>query len=118
LEDNAAPFSSLESITVILFAIYQSKEISACNVANLLLCKDNGRLSSVITDAEARNDVSLLVVWLFSELQFFGLLCALFSMGALTSRQHAGVEEVDIVSNHAYKYPPRSGMSNGYCRVE
>ncbi|KAK7868651.1 hypothetical protein R5R35_006949 [Gryllus longicercus] len=30
-------------------------------------------------------------------------------MGALTSRQHAGVEEVDIVSNHAYKYPPRSG---------
>jgi hypothetical protein len=43
-----------------------------------------------------------------------GLLCALFSMGALTSRQHAGVEEVDIVSNHAYKYPPRSGMSKGY----
>jgi len=33
-----------------------------------------------------------------------------FSMGALTSRQHAGVEEVDIVSNHAYKYPPRSGI--------
>ncbi|PNF24909.1 RING finger protein 157 [Cryptotermes secundus] len=30
-------------------------------------------------------------------------------MGALTSRQHAGIEEVDIVSNHAYKYPPRSG---------
>nr|CAD7202166.1 unnamed protein product [Timema douglasi] len=30
-------------------------------------------------------------------------------MGALTSRQNAGVEEVDIVSNHAYKYPPRSG---------
>ncbi|XP_063225764.1 E3 ubiquitin-protein ligase MGRN1 isoform X2 [Bacillus rossius redtenbacheri] len=30
-------------------------------------------------------------------------------MGALTSRQHVGVEEVDIVSNHAYKYPPRSG---------
>ncbi|XP_049858014.1 probable E3 ubiquitin-protein ligase MGRN1 isoform X1 [Schistocerca gregaria] len=30
-------------------------------------------------------------------------------MGAFTSRQHAGVEEVDIVSNHAYKYPPRSG---------
>ncbi|XP_046399678.1 E3 ubiquitin ligase Rnf157 isoform X2 [Ischnura elegans] len=30
-------------------------------------------------------------------------------MGAFTSRQNAGVEEVDIVSNHAYKYPPRSG---------
>lgn len=30
-------------------------------------------------------------------------------MGALTSRQNAGVEEVDIVSNHAYKYPPKSG---------
>ncbi|XP_076665655.1 mahogunin ring finger 1 isoform X2 [Andrena cerasifolii] len=30
-------------------------------------------------------------------------------MGSLTSRQNAGVEEVDIVSNHAYKYPPRSG---------
>lgn len=30
-------------------------------------------------------------------------------MGAITSRQHAGVEEVDVVSNHAYKYPPRSG---------
>ncbi|KAJ0180280.1 hypothetical protein K1T71_003684 [Dendrolimus kikuchii] len=30
-------------------------------------------------------------------------------MGALTSRQHAGVEEADVVSNHAYKYPPRSG---------
>nr|CAH7767734.1 unnamed protein product [Callosobruchus chinensis] len=31
-------------------------------------------------------------------------------MGALlTTRQHDGVEEVDIVSNHAYKYPPRSG---------
>lgn len=31
-------------------------------------------------------------------------------MGSLTSRQNAGVEEVDIVSNHAYKYPPRSGQ--------
>lgn len=31
-------------------------------------------------------------------------------MGAITSRQHAGVEEVDIVSTHAYKYPPRSGL--------
>lgn len=30
-------------------------------------------------------------------------------MGAITSRQHAGVEEADVVSNHAYKYPPRSG---------
>lgn len=30
-------------------------------------------------------------------------------MGALASRQHAGVEEADVVSNHAYKYPPRSG---------
>ncbi|KAJ8725397.1 hypothetical protein PYW08_003580 [Mythimna loreyi] len=30
-------------------------------------------------------------------------------MGALTSRQNAGVEEADVVSNHAYKYPPRSG---------
>ncbi|KAK0160884.1 hypothetical protein PV328_008246 [Microctonus aethiopoides] len=30
-------------------------------------------------------------------------------MGSLSSRQNAGVEEVDIVSNHAYKYPPRSG---------
>lgn len=33
-------------------------------------------------------------------------------MGSLTSRQNAGVEEVDIVSNHAYKYPPRSGQYN------
>ncbi|XP_014245790.1 probable E3 ubiquitin-protein ligase MGRN1 isoform X2 [Cimex lectularius] len=30
-------------------------------------------------------------------------------MGALASRQNAGVEEVDVVSNHAYKYPPKSG---------
>ncbi|KAG8224707.1 hypothetical protein J437_LFUL006094 [Ladona fulva] len=30
-------------------------------------------------------------------------------MGVLASRQNAGVEEVDIVANHAYKYPPRSG---------
>ncbi|XP_026501508.1 probable E3 ubiquitin-protein ligase MGRN1 [Vanessa tameamea] len=30
-------------------------------------------------------------------------------MGALASRQHAGVEEADVVSNLAYKYPPRSG---------
>lgn len=32
-----------------------------------------------------------------------------WNMGALASRQHAGVEEADVVSNHAYKYPPRSG---------
>ncbi|XP_065347717.1 probable E3 ubiquitin-protein ligase MGRN1 [Cloeon dipterum] len=30
-------------------------------------------------------------------------------MGSLASRQNAGVEEVDVSSNHAYKYPPRSG---------
>ncbi|XP_078510707.1 E3 ubiquitin ligase RNF157 isoform X5 [Lissotriton helveticus] len=30
-------------------------------------------------------------------------------MGALTSRQHAGVEEVDITSNSVYRYPPKSG---------
>lgn len=31
-------------------------------------------------------------------------------MGALlSSRQRNGVEEVDVVVNHAYKYPPRSG---------
>ncbi|CAH0718760.1 unnamed protein product, partial [Brenthis ino] len=30
-------------------------------------------------------------------------------MGILASRQHAGVEEADVVSNLAYKYPPRSG---------
>ncbi|KAL0128433.1 hypothetical protein PUN28_003602 [Cardiocondyla obscurior] len=34
-------------------------------------------------------------------------------MGSLTSRQNAGVEEVDITSNHAYKYPPRSGSYFG-----
>ncbi|EFN81444.1 E3 ubiquitin ligase RNF157 [Harpegnathos saltator] len=34
-------------------------------------------------------------------------------MGSLTSRQNAGVEEVDIISNHAYKYPPRSGSYFG-----
>lgn len=33
-------------------------------------------------------------------------------MGALTSRQNAGVEEADVVSNHAYKYPPRSGKND------
>nr|XP_023420728.1 E3 ubiquitin ligase RNF157 isoform X1 [Cavia porcellus] len=30
-------------------------------------------------------------------------------MGALTSRQHAGMEEVDIPSNSVYRYPPKSG---------
>ncbi|XP_049626722.1 E3 ubiquitin ligase RNF157 [Suncus etruscus] len=30
-------------------------------------------------------------------------------MGALTSRQHAGVEEVDIPANSVYRYPPKSG---------
>lgn len=30
-------------------------------------------------------------------------------MGALTSRQNAGVEEVDIGINHAYRYPPKAG---------
>lgn len=30
-------------------------------------------------------------------------------MGAITSRQNAGVEEVDMVNHHAYRYPPRSG---------
>ncbi|XP_050446753.1 E3 ubiquitin ligase Rnf157 isoform X1 [Cataglyphis hispanica] len=34
-------------------------------------------------------------------------------MGSLTSRQNAGVEEVDITSNHAYKYPPRTGSYFG-----
>ncbi|XP_064858731.1 E3 ubiquitin ligase RNF157-like isoform X3 [Oncorhynchus nerka] len=30
-------------------------------------------------------------------------------MGALTSRQNAGVEEVDVPSNSVYRYPPKSG---------
>jgi len=30
-------------------------------------------------------------------------------MGNITNRQNMGVEEVDIASNHAYKYPPRGG---------
>ncbi|XP_051968139.1 E3 ubiquitin ligase RNF157-like isoform X1 [Xyrauchen texanus] len=30
-------------------------------------------------------------------------------MGALTSRQNAGVEEVDIQSNSVYRYPPKTG---------
>jgi hypothetical protein len=63
------------------------------------------------------NDVSEFVVFLFVDYICWCVVCALFSMGGLTSRQHAGVEEVDIVSNNAYKYPPRSGMSIGYCRV-
>ncbi|XP_053939155.1 E3 ubiquitin ligase RNF157 isoform X2 [Cuculus canorus] len=31
------------------------------------------------------------------------------AMGALTSRQNAGVEEVDIPANSVYRYPPKSG---------
>ncbi|XP_065118767.1 E3 ubiquitin ligase RNF157 isoform X3 [Paramisgurnus dabryanus] len=34
------------------------------------------------------------------------MLC---EMGALTSRQNAGVEEVDIPSNSVYRYPPKTG---------
>lgn len=30
-------------------------------------------------------------------------------MGSLTSRQNADVEETDVSSNHAYKYPPKTG---------
>ncbi|XP_064007042.1 E3 ubiquitin ligase RNF157 isoform X4 [Pogoniulus pusillus] len=30
-------------------------------------------------------------------------------MGALTSRQNAGVEEVDVPANSVYRYPPKSG---------
>ncbi|XP_012551644.2 E3 ubiquitin-protein ligase MGRN1 isoform X2 [Bombyx mori] len=30
-------------------------------------------------------------------------------MGVLASRQNPGLEDADIISNHAYKYPPRSG---------
>ncbi|XP_066965179.1 probable E3 ubiquitin-protein ligase MGRN1 isoform X2 [Macrobrachium rosenbergii] len=30
-------------------------------------------------------------------------------MGSIASRQNAGVEEVDIGVNHAYRYPPKSG---------
>ncbi|XP_061426055.1 E3 ubiquitin-protein ligase MGRN1 isoform X1 [Lethenteron reissneri] len=30
-------------------------------------------------------------------------------MGALTSRQHAGVEELDIQANAVYRYPPKTG---------
>lgn len=32
-------------------------------------------------------------------------------MGALTSRQNIGVEEVDIPTNSVYRYPPKSGKS-------
>jgi hypothetical protein len=38
-------------------------------------------------------------------------------MGSLTSRQNAGVEEVDVSSNHAYKYPPRSGISKTFASL-
>lgn len=37
-------------------------------------------------------------------------------MGALTSRQNAGVEEVDIPANSVYRYPPKSGKRDG-CRL-
>ena len=30
-------------------------------------------------------------------------------MGGIASRRNAGVEEVDISTNNAYRYPPRSG---------
>ena len=31
-------------------------------------------------------------------------------MGAITSRRNGGVEEVDISTSNAYKYPPKSGV--------
>ncbi|XP_014663747.1 PREDICTED: probable E3 ubiquitin-protein ligase MGRN1 [Priapulus caudatus] len=34
-------------------------------------------------------------------------------MGALASRQNAGVEEVDITTHNAYRYPPKSGCYFG-----
>ncbi|KAI8487359.1 hypothetical protein Bbelb_348280 [Branchiostoma belcheri] len=34
-------------------------------------------------------------------------------MGAFTSRQNAGVEELDIAANSAYRYPPKSGCYFG-----
>lgn len=37
------------------------------------------------------------------------------AMGALTSRQNAGVEEVDVPANSVYRYPPKSGKRGG-CR--
>lgn len=36
----------------------------------------------------------------------------LLEMGALTSRQNIGVEEVDIPSSSVYRYPPKSGKSS------
>lgn len=33
-------------------------------------------------------------------------------MGAFTSRNNAGVEEVDIASNNAYRYPPKMGENH------
>lgn len=35
------------------------------------------------------------------------------AMGALTSRQNAGVEEVDVPANSVYRYPPKSGEPPG-----
>ena len=33
-------------------------------------------------------------------------------MGVCASRRNAGVEELDITMNNAYRYPPRSGKIN------
>lgn len=38
--------------------------------------------------------------------------------GLLTSRQNAAVEEADLVSTNAYKYPPRSGKKNNESRYK
>lgn len=38
-------------------------------------------------------------------------------MGAIASRQSAGVEEVDIGVNHAYRYPPKSGQWGNGAKV-
>lgn len=39
-------------------------------------------------------------------------------MGALLStRQHDGIEEIDIGPNHVYRYPPRSGEIINYITV-
>lgn len=38
------------------------------------------------------------------------------AMGALTSRQNAGVEEVDVPANSVYRYPPKSGEPPGVSR--
>lgn len=42
------------------------------------------------------------------------ILCVtetIYEMGALlATRQHDGIEEIDIGPNHVYRYPPRSGV--------